>query len=84
MSKHIASLPPAPSSKRSRIFYIRLNDTEREEIEALAKQLQMPDSTMARHFVMEAVAFHSQQKQEESIVNRQKRKLVTSQLLYKR
>jgi hypothetical protein len=55
MSKHIASLPPAPSSKRSRIFCIRLNDTERAEIEALAKQLKMPDSTMAiSSFYMEA------------------------------
>jgi hypothetical protein len=67
MSKHIASLPPAPSSKRSRIFCIRLNDTERAEIEALAKQLKLPDSTMARHFIMEAVAFHSQQTQEKAI-----------------
>ena len=64
MSEHIASLPPAPSSKRSRIFCVRLNDTERKEIEALARHLKIPDSTMARHFIMEAVAFHRKQVQE--------------------
>lgn len=67
MSNHIASLPPAPSTKRSRIFCIRLNDNERKEIEALAKHLEVPDSTMARHFVMEAVAFHRKQVQEVAI-----------------
>jgi len=61
MIEHIASLPPASSTKRSRIFCIRPNDNERKEIEALAKHLKIPDSTMARHFVMEAVAFHRNQ-----------------------
>ena len=34
---------------------------------SLAKSLNVPDSVLARHFVMEAVAFHSQQMQEEAI-----------------
>lgn len=67
MSKHIANLPPLPPSKRSRIFCIRLTDRERREIEVLAKRLKIPDSTMARHFVMESVAFYSQETQEETI-----------------
>lgn len=67
MSEHITTLPPAPSTKRSRIFCIRLNDIEREEIKALAKHFKIPDSTLARHFVMEAVAFHHEQTQEAAI-----------------
>ena len=67
MSQYITSLPPAPSTKRSRIFCIRLNDNERKEIEVLAKHLKVPDSTMARHFIMEAVAFHRKQVQEAAI-----------------
>jgi hypothetical protein len=43
---------------RKRIFAIRLTDRERAEIEALAKQLRLPDSYMARHFILEAVAYH--------------------------
>jgi len=57
----ITSLPPTLSAKRSKIFCIRLTIQERQQIEQLAQHLNLPDSTMARHFVMEAVAFHSQQ-----------------------
>jgi hypothetical protein len=46
---------------------MRLTDAERQAIETLAKRLNMPDSTLARHFVLEAVAFHSQQTQEVAI-----------------
>ncbi len=67
MKEHIVTLPPADQPKRKRIFCIRLTDAEREEIEVLAKRLNMPDSRMARHFVLEAVAFHSQQVQEKAV-----------------
>lgn len=60
----ITSLPPALSAKRSKIFCIRLTAQERQQIERLAQHLNLPDSTMARHFVMEVVAFHSQQVEE--------------------
>ena len=43
---------------RKRIFAMRLTDRERAEIEALAKQLKLPDSYMARHFILEAVRHH--------------------------
>jgi hypothetical protein len=46
---------------------MRLTDAERQAIEILAKRLNMPDSTLARHFVLEAVAFHSQQSPEDGI-----------------
>jgi hypothetical protein len=36
-------------------------------IETLAKRLNIPDSRMAWHSVMEAVAFHNQQAQEETV-----------------
>jgi len=64
VTHHVISLPPALSAKRSKIFCIRLTVQERQQIEQLAKHLNLPDSTMARHFVMEAVAFHSQQVEE--------------------
>jgi hypothetical protein len=49
---------PVRQITRKRIFAIRLTDRERAEIEALAKQLKLPDSYMARHFILEAVAYH--------------------------
>ena len=67
MSHHVSSLPPALSAKRSKIFCIRLTAHERQQIEQLAQHLNLPDSTMARHFVMEAVAFHSQQVEESAL-----------------
>jgi hypothetical protein len=42
---------PVRQMTRKRIFAIRLTDRERAEIEALAKQLSLPDSFMARHFI---------------------------------
>lgn len=54
---HILTLP-IRQPKRKRIFAIRLTDRERAEIETLAKQLKLPDSFMARHFILEAVAYH--------------------------
>jgi hypothetical protein len=49
---------PVRQITRKRISAIRLTDRERAEIEALAKQLKLPDSYMARHFILEAVAYH--------------------------
>ena len=51
---------PLSQPKRERIFSMRLTDAEREAIEALAKSLNVPDSTLARHLVMEAVTYHRQ------------------------
>jgi predicted transcriptional regulator len=66
MPHNFGTLPPA-QPKRERIFSMRLSDEERDAIEALAQKLNVPDSTLARHFVMEAVTFHSQQTQEDTI-----------------
>jgi len=67
MKHHSSTLPPEPQPNRERIFSMRLTDAERQSIETLAKRLNMPDSTLARHFVLEAVAYHSQQTQEVAI-----------------
>ena len=67
MTHHVTSLPPTLSAKRCKIFCIRLTAQERQQIEQLAQNLNLPDSTMARHFVMEAVAFHSQQVEEDTL-----------------
>lgn len=67
MKQHSSTLPPEPQPNRGRIFSMRLTDAERQSIETLAKRLNMPDSTLARHFVLEAVAFHSEQTQEVAI-----------------
>jgi hypothetical protein len=52
MQKPIVPTLPIRQPKRKRIFAIRLTDRERAEIEALAKQLKLPDSFMARHFII--------------------------------
>lgn len=52
---------PSARPKRRHIFTIRLTDAERADVKALAKRLKLPDSYLARHFVVEAVAQHSQQ-----------------------
>ncbi|MCA9907307.1 MAG: hypothetical protein KC519_01570 [Anaerolineae bacterium] len=51
------TLPPH-RPKRRHIFTIRLTDAERAELKGLAQQLQFPDSSLARHFILEAVAYH--------------------------
>lgn len=63
MDRLNGSTLPVRQPKRKRIFAIRLTDGERAEIEALAKQLKLPDSYMARHFILEAVAYHRQVEQ---------------------
>jgi predicted transcriptional regulator len=59
---------PVRQVTRKRIFAIRLTDRERAEIEALAKQLRLPDSYMARHFILEAVRYHKKQIVQEAAV----------------
>jgi len=59
MDKPIVSTLPTKMPKRSIIFAIRLTKAERDQIEALAQQLRLPDSFMARHFLLEAVKHHS-------------------------
>jgi hypothetical protein len=59
MDRPIVSTLPARQPKRKYIFAIRLTDAERHQIETLAERLKLPDSFMARHFILEAVAHHS-------------------------
>ena len=54
---------PVRQVTRKRIFAMRLTDMEPAEIEALAQQLKLPDSYMARHFILEAVAYHRKAQQ---------------------
>jgi len=59
---------PVHQVTRKRIFAMRLTDRERAEIEALAKQLRLPDSYMARHFILEAVKHYKRQIMQEAAV----------------
>jgi len=59
MDRPIVSTLPARQPKRKYIFAIRLTDAERDQIEALAERLKLPDSFMTRHFILEAVRHHS-------------------------
>jgi len=59
MDRPIVSTLPARQPKRECIFAIRLTEAERSQIEALAQRLRLPDSYMARHFILEAVRYHS-------------------------
>ena len=65
MDTPISPTLPTRQAVRKKIFAIRLTDGERSEIEALAKRLKLPDSFMARHFILEAVAYHTQQMTQE-------------------
>ena len=65
MDKQVIPTLPTRQPKRKNIFAIRLTDKERAEIGVLAKQLNLPDSFMARHFILEAVAHHTQQMTQE-------------------
>jgi len=59
MDRPIVSTLPARQPKRECIFAIRLTEAKRSQIEALAQRLRLPDSYMARHFILEAVAHQS-------------------------
>jgi hypothetical protein len=65
MNKPIVSTLPARQPRREYIFAIRLTEAERHQIEALAQRLKLPDSFMARHFILEAVAHHSAEQAED-------------------
>jgi hypothetical protein len=65
VDKQVIPTLPTRQPVRKKIFAIRLTDGERSEIEALAKTLKLPDSLMARHFILEAVAYHTQQMTQE-------------------
>jgi hypothetical protein len=68
MEKPTIPTLPVRQVTRKRIFAMRLTDRERAEIEALAKQLKLPDSYMARHFILEAVRYHKRQITQEAAV----------------
>jgi hypothetical protein len=50
---------PKKRQTRNIIFGIRLTPDEREQIIAFACQINFPASEMARHFVLQAIAFYS-------------------------
>lgn len=68
MDKPTIPTLPVRQVTRKRIFAMRLTDRERAEIEALAKQLRLPDSYMARHFILEAVRSHKSQLTQEAAI----------------
>jgi hypothetical protein len=70
MQKPIVPTLPIRQPKRKRIFAIRLTDGERAEIEALAKEIKLSASFMARHFILEAVRYHRTVQQGERVEGR--------------
>jgi predicted transcriptional regulator len=58
MTTQLNSTLPERQPKRALMFSIRLTKSEQDEIDALAKRLNLPSSFMARHFILEAVAYH--------------------------
>lgn len=68
MKKPTIPTLPVRQVTRKRIFAMRLTERERAEIEALAKQLKLPDSYMARHFILESVRYHKNQIAQEAAV----------------
>jgi hypothetical protein len=57
---------PKKRQTRTIVFGIRLTQQERETIRALARQINFPATEMARHFVLQAVAYHSARLAEKS------------------
>lgn len=49
---------PKKRQTRTIVFGIRLTQTERDAIRAFARQINFPASEMARHFVLQAIAYH--------------------------
>jgi hypothetical protein len=64
MDRRIISTLPASPAKRQVIFAMRLTEAERGQIEALAARLRLPDSVVARHFILEAVRHHAAESSE--------------------
>ncbi len=50
---------PKKRQTRTVIFGIRLTPAEREQITAFAHQINFPASEMARHFVLQAIAYYA-------------------------
>jgi hypothetical protein len=68
MTTHLNSTLPERQPKRTSMFSIRFTEAEQGEIETLAKQLNLPSSFMARHFILEAVKHHKNQVMQEAAV----------------
>lgn len=58
---------PARRPARTNMLSIRLTPAERARIEALAKQLRLPASHMARHFILQATRHYQMSIQEKSV-----------------
>lgn len=69
MDRSNFSTLPARPPKREVIFAMRLTEAEREQIEALAARLRLPDSVVARHFILEAVRHHAAESSEAAHVD---------------
>ncbi len=57
------------SQNRTLVFGIRLTWQERETIRAFASQINFPASEMARHFVLQAIAYYSARLAEKGSAN---------------
>jgi len=68
MDKQTIPTLPVRQPTRKTIFAIRLTDAEQDEIDTLAKRLNLPSSFMARHFILEAVQHHKNQMTQEAAV----------------
>jgi hypothetical protein len=60
---------PKKRQTRNVIFGIRLTPDERAHITAFARQINFPASEMARHFVLQAIAYYSAHLAEKGGVN---------------
>ncbi len=49
---------PKRRQTRTVVFGIRLTQAEHDMIRAFARQINFPASEMARHFVLQAIAYH--------------------------
>lgn len=56
----LPALPTAPP-KRTEVISIRLTSSERRMLDALARKLAVKPATLARHFVLHALANHSRE-----------------------
>ena len=68
MSTQLNSTLPTRQPKRALMFSIRLTEAEQDDIDTLAKRLNLPCSFMARHFILEAVQHHKNQMMQEAAV----------------
>jgi len=66
MTNSLNSTLPERQPKRALMFSIRLTEAEQNEIETLAKWLNLPSSFMVRHFILEAVQHHKNQMMQET------------------